>query len=125
MKQHSHKGWIACDLDRTLAHYDKYQGSDHIGEPIEPMVELVKFWLESGEDVRIFTARVWVPPEPNMRDLEDHLAAHVAIENFCMAQFGKRLPITCTKDPKCKAIYDDLAFHVEPNTGRVLLEPFV
>jgi hypothetical protein len=117
------KGWIAVDLDRTLAFYDKFQGPGEIGPPIELMVERVRFWLESGEDVRIFTARVYLSKDPSMRELEDYMAAHVGIENFCMEQFGRRLPITCSKDLACTAIYDDLAYHVEPNTGRILEPP--
>lgn len=115
--------WTGIDLDRTLAYYDKYQGAGDIGAPIQPMVDLVKFMLEKGDDVRIFTARVYLPPEPNMRELEDYMAAHVAIENWCMEQFNQRLPITCSKDSRCTAIYDDIAHRVEANTGRILEPP--
>lgn len=119
------KGWLGVDLDRTLAYYDKYQGPGDIGAPIGAMVDLVKFWLESGEDVRIFTARVYLPPDPGIRDYEDYMAAHVAITNFCEEQFGRRLPITCQKDSRCIGLYDDIAYRVEANTGRILSEPTV
>jgi hypothetical protein len=115
--------WYGVDLDRTLVYYDKYQGADHIGEPIQPMVDMVKQMLAKGHEVRIFTARVWLPEEPNNRELEEHMAAHVAITNFCEEQFGYRLAITCSKDKYCIGLYDDIAFHVEPNTGRVLEPP--
>lgn len=114
------KGWVGVDLDRVLAHYDKYLGPGDIGAPIGPMVEMVKFMLENGTDVRIFTARVYLPKDPNIRELEDYMAAHVAVENFCMEQFGRRLPVTCQKDPRCVALYDDIAYRVEANTGRIL-----
>lgn len=51
-------GWIGVDLDGTLAHYSGWQGIDHIGAPIAPMVERVKRWLAEGRSVKIFTARV-------------------------------------------------------------------
>ena len=57
-------GWIGVDLDGTLAHYDEFRGDDYVGEPIEPMVERVKQWLDEGKDVRIFTAR---KPHPSIR----------------------------------------------------------
>lgn len=116
------KGWFACDLDRTLAYYDKYRGSDHIGEPIKPMVERVNRWLAEGKDIRIFTARAFLDSDATVRDKESHLAAHVAIENFCMENFGRRLPITCDKDLYCLRIYDDIAYQVEANTGRLIGE---
>lgn len=115
--------WVGIDLDRTLAYYDKYQGPGDIGAPIQPMVDMVKFMLERGDDVRIFTARVYLPKDPNMRELEDYMAAHVAIENFCEEQFGRRLPITCSKDSRCVGLYDDIAYRVEANTGKILSEP--
>lgn len=32
-------GWIAVDLDGTLAEYDGWKGSAHIGNPVPKMVE--------------------------------------------------------------------------------------
>lgn len=52
------KGWYGFDLDGTLAVYDKWEGIDHIGEPVAPMVFLIKKLHESGEVVKILTARV-------------------------------------------------------------------
>lgn len=47
------RGWIGVDLDGTLAHYDKWIGPEHIGEPIAPMVDRVRAWLGQGIEVRI------------------------------------------------------------------------
>lgn len=111
-------GWIGVDLDGTLAHYDRHRGVAHIGEPIMPMVERVRRWLEEGEDVRIMTARISkVSGCSDYRDEEIPLNI-TAIQEWCMEQFGQVLPITCTKDYRMKELWDDRAIQVEPNTGR-------
>lgn len=52
------KGWYGFDLDGTLAKYDKWEGIDHIGEPVKPMVDLIKKMHDEGRVVKILTARV-------------------------------------------------------------------
>lgn len=52
------KGWYGFDLDGTLAKYDKWEGFDHVGEPIKPMVDLIKKMHDEGKVVKILTARV-------------------------------------------------------------------
>ena len=52
------KPWTGFDLDGTLAVYDEWEGIDHIGSPIKPMVDLIKKLHEQGERVKILTARV-------------------------------------------------------------------
>lgn len=96
------EGWVAVDLDGTLAHYDEFRGDDHVGAPIEPMVERVKQWLAEGRDVRIFTAR---KPHPSIR-------------KFCKENFGKILPITNLKDRHMQALYDDRAVGIRRNEGK-------
>jgi hypothetical protein len=44
------------------------------------------------------------------------------IENFCIAQFGVPLAITCAKDFKLVELWDDRAVQMETNTGRPMLE---
>lgn len=121
------KGWIGVDLDRTLAHYDHWRGAAHIGAPIMPMVRRVNHWLAEGRDVRIFTARVFVPPMPafvscpewpeyERRDKEASLATR-AIRAFCTEHFGRELPITCQKDFDMIELWDDRAVQLVPNTG--------
>lgn len=58
------KGWYGFDLDGTLAVYDKWEGIDHIGEPVKPMVDLMKKMHADGKVVKILTARVAPRPEP-------------------------------------------------------------
>lgn len=107
-------GWIGVDLDATLAKYDGYKGPTVIGEPITAMVERVKKWLGSGEDVRIFTARIANDPTG---------VARKAISAWVEKNIGRRLPITNVKDDKCKEIWDDRSVQVEPNTGKPLGKP--
>lgn len=52
------EGWYGFDLDGTAAVYDKWQGIDHIGEPVKPIVDLIKRMHAKGKTVKILTARV-------------------------------------------------------------------
>lgn len=111
------KGWIGVDLDGTLAHYDKWRGADHIGDPIPLMVERVRVWLTQGRDVRIFTARISHDGSP-ARMLEAGVAA-VAIAGWCQKHLGTQLPITNVKDYDMVELWDDRAVGVIKNTGEV------
>lgn len=103
-------GWIGVDLDGTLAQYDRWRGVEHIGEPIEPMVERVKAWLAAGVEVRIFTARVH----------EQSVVCIERIQLWCVEYLGQLLPITNVKDFDMIELWDDRAMAMETNTGRVL-----
>ena len=108
-------GWIAVDLDGTLAHYDGWKGAAHIGEPVPLMLERVKKWLAEGKDVRIFTARVSLgDPE---RD-----AAIIAIRLWCLIHLDQELIATAEKDFGMIELWDDRCVQVEPNTGMSLAE---
>ncbi len=107
------KGWIGVDLDGTLAHYDGWKGTHHIGAPIKPMVRRVKRWIAAGREVRIFTARV------------DERYNNVAIARqviMCwgVSVLGHILPVTNVKDADMLELYDDRAVQVEKNTGRLI-----
>lgn len=106
-------GWIGVDLDGTLAEYRPGSFAlNLIGRPIKPMIKRVMRWLEQGRDVRIFTARVSNPETPEwVREL---------IGEWALAQFGKKLPITCTKDFDMDELWDDRCVQVETNTGKVM-----
>jgi hypothetical protein len=108
------KGWIGCDLDRTLAHYDTWRGAAHIGEPIAPMVARVKRWLAEGREVRILTARV-----ARTHQHEERVAAIDAIGDWCERHLGQRLRVTSEKDGHMLELWDDRAVRVEPNVGLV------
>lgn len=108
-------GWIAVDLDGTLAHYDKWRGSDHIGEPVPKMVERVKAWLAEGKEVRIFTARV----SPQAIKLNGETLDKVCwpIHQWCFRHLGRQLELTYEKDMAMVQLWDDRCVQVVPNTG--------
>jgi len=111
-----HEGsWIGVDLDGTLAHYDRWVGITHIGEPIPAMLERVKEWRKAGTGVRIFTARVGPGQPPGFVFL-----AKEAIENWCIKHLGERLPITAEKDLKMFQLWDDRCVCVKRNSGEIL-----
>jgi hypothetical protein len=118
------KEWIGVDFDKTLATEVGFNGPDSVGDPIEPMVNRVKQWLAAGEDVRIFTGRVGPHPKfyKDGRRIDPDFApkARAALEAWCLRVFGRVLPITNEKDLGMKALYDDKAVQVEPNTGRLV-----
>ena len=99
---------VLVDFDGTLA---VYRGWFIAGEPIEEMVDRVKRWIAEGKDVRIFTARV-APGKDEARQRE-------LVQQWCWDYLGRELPVTNAKDGGTEAIYDDKAFRVEKNTGRV------
>lgn len=104
------KGWIGVDFDGTLAKTMDWHGHNdgRVGEPIWPMVERVKQWLEDGVEVRILTARAGAGADPKHLD---------AIDKFCREVFDRTLPVTCSKDFNMIELWDDRAVQVEPNTG--------
>lgn len=105
----SSNGWIGVDLDGTLAHYDKWRGVDHIGDPIEPMMDRVKRWIGEGRTVKIFTARVSNPDEREA--VIQHIHAWLASNDVPM------LEVTNVKDFGMVELWDDRAVQVIPNTG--------
>lgn len=115
----SSDGWIAVDLDGTLAHYEGWKGTEHIGAPIPAMLERVKAWLADGQDVRIFTARI--SEGAGSRGMEAYHARR-AIEAWCVEHLGAALEVTNVKDFKMRELWDDRAITVEQNTGRVIGE---
>lgn len=112
----SHDGWIGVDFDGTLAVYHKWEGATATGEPIAPMVERVRKWLAEGRNVRIVTARVYAPGN-NARRQREAAESTIAIQNWCLVQFGKFLPVTCVKDFAMIELWDDRCIQVEQNTG--------
>lgn len=111
----SDSGWIGVDLDATLAHYEGWQGTDHIGEPIMPMVDRVKAWLAAGKTVKIFTARMH---GHGMALIGGGVAdVKTPIEQWCLKHLGQVLEITNCKDFGMIELWDDRCVQVEANTG--------
>jgi len=116
--------WIGVDLDGTLAFYDGWKGQDHIGEPIPAMVKRIKAWLEAGQQVKIFTARVCVTDQYSSvsgmwanQEFADRQRTIIA--QWCAAHLGVVLEVTCVKDFLCVQIWDDRAVQVVLNQGCV------
>lgn len=45
-------GWYGFDLDGTAAVYEGWKGIEHIGNPVVPVIALMKAMLSAGKDVR-------------------------------------------------------------------------
>ena len=121
-------GWIAVDLDGTLAHYDRFQGHEHIGEPIPAMAARVRQWIEEGKDVRIFTARAdggaagLAMGDPHAHQFTDVPKIVRIIQDWTERHFGVRLPVTNAKDYGMVELWDDRCKQVVPNTGVAIEE---
>ena len=136
------KGWYGFDLDGTLAKYDKWEGIDHIGEPVKPMVDLIKKMHAEGRVVKILTARVAprlnieIRPNPYPtdqavydavgRDNEERYrdiyrapkwTAREFVSDWCLRNLGFLPEITHEKDHLMLELYDDRVKQVVPNEG--------
>jgi hypothetical protein len=140
------RGWYGFDLDGTLAKYDGWKGIDHIGEPVKPMVDLIKRMHDEGKVVKIVTARVaprkledgTVGLESAMISSEDmrqfyngkddnpfengyvthvRLNAKEVVAYWCSKNLGFIPEITHQKDHLMLELYDDRVKQVVPNEG--------
>jgi hypothetical protein len=109
------KPWIGFDLDGTLAVYTYWQGPTHIGEPIPTMIKKVRHLLDSGQRVKIFTARVCSTQPEGDREV-----AEQTIKNWCKKYIGQELEVTSEKDWFMIEFYDDRCIQVEYNTGNIV-----
>ena len=108
----------AVDFDGTLGIYEKWEGPEVLGEPIVPMVERVREWLSNGDEVVIFTARVYYDDNGKFTK-EDAEISERAVKAWCLDVFGQELEVTCMKDPDMEEIWDDRAIRVEKNIGEI------
>ncbi len=97
-------GWVGCDLDGTLAEYHGWDDGK-IGKAIPKMLARVKGWIESGQEVRIVTARA-----ADNRDIFD-------IAKWLEENDIGGLTITNEKDFAMVELWDDRCVQVIPNTG--------
>lgn len=140
------KGWYGFDLDGTLAKYDGWKGIDHIGEPVKPMVDLIKRMHDEGKAVKIVTARVaprkledgTIGLESAMISSEDmrqfynskddnpfengsvthvRLNAKEVVAYWCSKNLGFIPEIVYQKDHLMLELYDDRVKQVVPNEG--------
>lgn len=109
------QGWIGVDFDGTLAEYKGWKGELHFGKPVPAMVSRVKYALELGYDVKIFTARVSVDDERVKEKIIN------AIHTWLKIQAGlPALEVTNIKDFQMVELWDDRCVGVKANTGRLL-----
>lgn len=102
--------WTGVDLDGTLANWDSTSTIDRVGEPIQPMMALVKKMISNGIRVKIFTARAQDPDQ-------------LPIIQKWLAENGlPELEITNIKDYYMQRLYDDRCIQVEKNTGRLIVD---
>lgn len=106
----SNVGWIAVDLDGTLAYYNGWVSPEYIGPPIPKMLARVKQWIQEGKTVKIFTARCSVPEQvaPVAAWLEKHGIGGLEITNV--------------KDYGMIELWDDRCTQVVANTGEAVTE---
>ena len=122
MQEPQPTAWIGVDLDGTLAYHDNWKGHEHIGDPIPAMVQRVKIWLDSGQTVKIFTARFCehgqIIYQNNGQAVIDVVTP---IENWCLQHLGQKLAVTNVKDYNLLELWDDRAVQVIANTGEPVL----
>lgn len=105
---------IAFDLDGTLAEYHGWQGVEHIGKPIEPMVQLLLQHMRNGEKCYIFTARV--------SDEGDAGIARHYIREWLRKNDLPFVEVTAIKRKDFDIMYDDRAIRVKKNQGILVNE---
>lgn len=141
------EGWYGFDLDGTLAKYDGWKGIDHIGEPVKPMVELIRRMHDEGKVVKIMTARVaprlcgethaqgcrcghcekeaGKPPvlqEQYLVELDENgisvkRTASDYVREWCQKNLGFVPEVVYQKDHLMLELYDDRVKQVVPNEG--------
>lgn len=108
-------GTILLDIDGTVTDHNNtvsvHEDMSSLGYPVDRMVKEVRKLLNAGEDVRIFTARTSYTGPGRAKMIE-------AIDNLCRELFGQTMPIQQSKDLWTKAIIDDVAVQIIPDTGK-------
>jgi len=104
--------WRGVDLDGTLAEYHGWLGVGNIGKPIHSMLQRVNKWIEEGETVKIFTARVCSTNPEREEEIK-------AIQEWSLQHIGIILEVTAEKDYGMIELWDDRCIRVEHNTGRI------
>ncbi len=116
-----HKRCIANDFDGTMAVYDGWKGTDHLGDPVAEMIEKVKAELAAGTEIFIFTARV-NPSDDSFQEALDATRSYLLIADWCQKHIGQLLPITHEKSRRWQEMWDDKGKQVLINTGVFLEE---
>ncbi|WP_457554251.1 hypothetical protein [Desulfobacula sp.] len=102
--------WTGVDLDGTLAYHDRNSQMDKVGDPVIPMLDLVKELIRNNIRVKIFTARAQYPEQLPI------------IREWLKANGLPELEITNIKDFNMQWLLDDRCIQVERNTGRLIFK---
>lgn len=102
-------GWIGVDLDGTLSESVRDQHELVIGPAVPLMLRRVRRWIETGRQVKIFTARAADPRQKRV------------IHRWCEMHGLPKLEITDRKDYRMIALWDDRAVGVLSNLGVPIL----
>jgi len=108
---------IATDFDRTLSQYEgskDFRPYGPFGPPIPAMYFRVKQWIDNGDRVIIFTARL-----SQHSEIIDYDTAKVAsaIQDWCESYGLPRLEVTNQKLREFDELWDDKAVSVMENSG--------
>lgn len=110
------KGYVAFDLDGTLATFDygrwEEDGQKYIGEPVDAMLETLKAYRKDGVEVRIVTARVYGVDEEEKAEIIARI--HGWLEEKCGLP---PIPVQCHKCCDMMRLYDDRAVEVFDGQG--------
>jgi hypothetical protein len=108
----------------SLAYHEKGSHLEGIGAPIAPAVALAKSFIAKGYEVRICTARVWCPQDERWMPEKAREVARqkLMIMDWTEKHIGKRLQVTCEKDPGMLVLFDDRAIQVIRNTGMAVFD---
>src|SRR5713226_1911082 len=90
--------WVGADFDGTLVLKNPTFTSEDFakaGEPVSPLIDIIRTLLLWKVDVRIFTARVTPTLDPQRQ--REAAWSVLAVQDFCLLHFGVHLPITNAK----------------------------
>lgn len=114
--------WVGFDLDGTLADTSEgFKGWQHIGPPIASMIEKVKFFLDQGTRVKIFTARVGSLSLAWNKVTKEEVEK--VVKDWCKEHIGQELEVTAEKDLCLIRFYDDASVQIMPNAGLLVGSP--
>lgn len=105
---------IAVDLDGTLAEYNGWRGIEHIGKPVQNVLDALRYNKEQGAEIWIFTARL-SGEENEAKQAYFHIEQW--LERYNITVDG----VTSNKMKKFTEIWDDRAVQVIRNTGEFVL----
>lgn len=116
--------WVGFDLDGTLCEWVRWTKWDTFGKVLVPMKTILLEHLATGDECKIFTARVAYPRDICYVTGEEFTSSMMEsrIQDHLMKDGLPRLACTAIKDHRLRIFYDDRAIQVILNTGRTLAD---